>query len=240
MVHWMIQGDVDFGFGIVSIVVAGLLGAVMLNPPNGLTWISPLIAVALAFSVFAFVPLRQALEGRELVAIELDQLDRAYKQLDERPGNLGARFKIAKLVHRRGFYGHAMAIAEDALKQMPEEFFQEEHKVVATWKRTELEPGDLRGLGCVECGFSNPPGEIYCKRCGSKYLLDQAKGKWIGRTLGRKILASWVALMGVFVGIPITALALPLVPAIIGVLGISILILTILYTAFLGEKGIQA
>ena len=87
-------------------------------------------------------------------------------------------------------------------------------------------------LPCVECGTSNPPGELYCRKCGSKFLLDQAKGKWIGRAMVRKLMAVWVALMGVFVGIPLALAALPTTPALVAIIGLATLVLTTLYAAF--------
>lgn len=237
MVHWMITADIDTAYGVISITIAIALGVLVFNPPKNDSTISFLVTAAVIASVALFVPMRSVLNRHALVTIDMDAIDRAYKQLEERPNNVGARFKIAKMIYQRGIWGHAIKIAEEALKGMPEEFFGEEHKLVESWRRQN--PGkEIYGpLGCIECGLNNKPGELYCRRCGARFLLDQAKGRWIGKTLARKLMAGWIAMMGVFVGIPVAATALPPVPAMVAVAGIAMLVLTTLYAAFLGDKA---
>ena len=232
LLHWTIQGEVDTAFGVVGIIVGLGLGVAVINPPAGSEYLTPVIALAVASSVALYVPIRSAISRHELVSIDMDAIDRAYAQLEERPNNVGARFKIAKLVYGRGLHGHAIKVADDALKNMPEDFFGEEHKLVDQWKRQTHDTASFRALPCVECGTSNPPGELYCRKCGAKFLLDQAKGRWIGRAMVRKLMAVWVALMGVFVGIPLAFAALPTTPAIVAIIGLATLVLTTLYAAF--------
>jgi ribosomal protein L40E len=232
LVHWTIQGEVDAPFGILGIIVGLGLGIAVISPPAGAEYLTPIIAVAVAASVALYVPIRSAINRHELVAIDMEAIERAYRQLEERPNNVGAKFKIAKLVYGRGLHGHAITLADDALKTMPEDFFGEEHKLVDMWKRQGPDTASFRALPCVECGSSNPPGELYCKKCGSKFLLDQAKGRWVGRAMVRKLLAVWIALLGVFIGIPLALSALPTVPALVAVIGLGTLVLTTLYAAF--------
>lgn len=236
MVHWMIQAEIDTAFGLVGIVLGIGLGVLAINPPAGNEMITPLIMFAVIASVILFIPLRNVINQHELVAIDMDAIDRAYRQLEERPNNVGAKFKIAKLIYSRGLHGHAITLADEALKGMPADFFTEEHKTVDQWKRAGHDTSTFRALPCIECGTSNPPGELYCSKCGSKYLLDQAKGRWIGRAMVRKLMAGWVALLGVFVGIPISATALPPGPSLLAIAGLMILVVVTLYTAFVGNN----
>ena len=237
MVHWTIQAEIDTGFGIIAIIFGVGLGFLVFNPPAGNDFISPLITLTVVGSVVLFVPLRSIINQHELVAIDMDAIDRAYRQLEERPNNVGARFKIAKLIYARGLHGHAIKLADDALQNMPQDFFAEEHKMVESWKRAGHDAATFRALSCVECGASNPPGELYCKKCGAKFLLDQAKGKWIGKAMVRKLMAVWVAMLGVFVGIPVSAVALPPIAAAVAICGLATLIIVTLYSAFLGGRA---
>lgn len=232
LLHWTIQGDIDTGFGLIGILIGVGLGVLVLNPPQGNEYIAPLIMFAVIISVALYIPMRNVISHHELVAIDMDAIDRAYKQLEERPNNVGARFKIAKLAYSRGLHGHAITLADEALKNMPADFFGEEHKIVEGWKRQGHPAAAFRALPCVECGSSNPPGELYCKKCGAKFLLDQAKGRWIGRAMIRKLFAGWVALLGIFVGIPTSVAALPPEAAIVAIVGLCLLVGTTLYAAF--------
>ena len=232
LLHWTIQGDIDLPWGILGIGLGLALGVLVITPPAGSEYLAPVVAVVVIASVALYVPIRSVINRHELIAIDMDAIDRAYQQLEERPNNVGARFKIAKLVYGRGLHGHAIKLADEALKNMPEDFFSEEHKLVDQWKRQSHDTASFRALPCVECGSSNPPGELYCHKCGAKFLLDQAKGRWIGRAMIRKLLAVWVALLGVFVGIPTALAALPPVPALVAIIGLGTLVMTTLYAAF--------
>ena len=232
LLHWTIQGEIDAPFGILGITIGLALGAIAISPPKNNEMLTPIIAVAVVSTVALYIPIRSAINRHELVAIDMDAIERAYQQLEERPNNVGARFKIAKLVYGRGLHGHAIKLADEALKNMPDDFFAEEHKLVDMWKRQAHDTASFRALPCVECGTSNPPGELYCRKCGAKFLLDQAKGRWIGRTMIRKLMAVWIALLGVFVGIPTCFAALPQLPALFATMGLALLVLTTLYAAF--------
>lgn len=236
LLNWTIQGDIEAGYGIVGIVIGLGLGVLAMSPPEGSEFMGPVAAGAVVVTVALFIPLRGAFGKRALAAIDADAIARAYDQLDERPNNVGAKFKIAKLIYARGLQGHAIKLAEEALKGMPPDFFGEEHKLVDMWKRQALPSSTFKDLPCVECGTNNPPGELYCSRCGSKFLLDQARGRWIGRAMARKLIAGWVALLGVFIGMPISAKSLPPAAALVAIVGLAVLIITTLYAAFFGSR----
>lgn len=238
LIHWMIQGEVDGLLGFIGIVIGVGLGVLTVNPPN--PDLAPVVFLAIVATMAFFVPLRNAMNSRALVALDMSLIERAYLQLEHKPNDFGARMRIAKMIYQRGLFGHAITIAEEALKHMPEEFFLEEHKMVQRWKGSEYAPSQFRALPCVECGMGNPPGSFHCSRCGSRFLLDQAKGKWVGRTMARKLMAGWATLMAVFVLIPLAATSLPPVSAVVTVAGIGILVLIVLYVAFFAKLRLGA
>src|SRR5690242_8002550 len=78
MVHWIIQAEIDTGLGIMGIVLGFGLGILVVNPPPGNEYITPLIMFAVIGSVALFVPMRSIINRHELVSIDMDAIDRAY------------------------------------------------------------------------------------------------------------------------------------------------------------------
>jgi hypothetical protein len=206
MVQWMIQGDLDVISGMLGSILAVVLGLFTMWPPV------PALAPLFLFSVIAIIALypfvRNILEKRAHVQIDVEAVERAYDSLDEKPGNFGARWRLAQVLYTRGVNGHAVAIAEDLLQGADAQVFHDEMRILARW-REDVRPDTIRALPCMECHTMCDPGELYCPRCNSKFLLDYAKGRWLGRRSVRRLIALWVAGVAGLVGVPTAATALP-------------------------------
>lgn len=229
LIGWMITAEIDVIPGIMGIAIACIVGFVASKPP--LPLMTPILLVGSIATLVLFPFVRAALVTREMHAIDIEAIDRAYTQLEEMPVNAAIRFKIAKLSYQKGVHGHAIAVAESALAQLPERLFLEEHKMVRGWKRSSHAPEAFRPLPCVECGAMNPPGEVYCQRCGARFLLDLARGSWVGRATARRLILSWMALMLGLVGIP-AASVLPPTVAIVTIAGVLVVVVFMLVAAF--------
>jgi hypothetical protein len=203
LLQWMIQGDMDFLTGMAGSVFGIALGVLTTKPPE--PWMSPMFLLAVLAVMLIYPGIRAAIEARAHVAIDVEMLEKAYDSLAEKPGNFGARWKMAQVLFTRGLHGHAIAIAEDLLGGADQSVFYEEIKIVARWK-DQSKHVIPRPLPCLECGTLNAPGELYCSECHSKFLLDYAKGKWLGYRSLRRLIAVWIAGVSGLVGIP-TALA---------------------------------
>jgi hypothetical protein len=206
-IGWMIQTDVDVISGLAGVTLAigiGLVAMIARDPR-----VPPLILIAEVVTLAAFPIVRAVLNRHALNAVDAEAIERAYEALSERPGNPGLTFRLAKAVYNRGLVAHAIALAETALQQMPRNLFEEEHGILRGWKRTKQAAEPPRPLPCLDCSTPNEPGLIHCKRCGSPFLLDYARGKWVGRSLARKLVAAWAALMVAIVGIPWASMSLP-------------------------------
>ena len=205
LVGWIIQGEVDALGGIAGILIALVMG--------GMAWVSPEQAPYLligALSIVILFPIARALKDkRELAQIDLHQLERAYEQLSLKPDNVGAKIKIAKTLYDRGAHEHAAAVVEKAIKGLPKQIYEEEHRLVKQWRRGLVSNGSGE-LPCVVCNAKNKPGELFCYRCGAPFLLHYAKGHWVHPSVIRRLLVVWMAAMISIVGIPLTASKIPM------------------------------
>lgn len=210
LISWTIMGEIDALFGIVGAFLGIALGvAIMLQPHPSL---APYLVASVFTLVLVFPYLRSVLTRRELAQIDIESIERAYEQLDERPDGFGPKMRIARLIYGRGLRGHAITLAEEALKPFPRSFVEDDLRQVRIWKATAI-PDDFHPIRCLECGKENPSGTLFCLRCHSRILLRYARGSWSGKRSARRLLAAWIASMAGLVGIPLAGIALPPVAA---------------------------
>lgn len=189
LMYWMIGGDVDALVGIPGIIVAFGLGFVSMRPPTPQTPYYTLFG--LTGTLILFPILRKIMHARELRSIDVEAIERSYEQLTFKINNPSSRFRIAKHLHALGHVGHAIAVAERALLELPVQFFRDEHRAVAQWKAMRHSASSYNPIECVRCGFSNLPGEVLCGRCGGPFLLDRVKGRIVDESLGKRLLIGW-------------------------------------------------
>lgn len=232
LISWTVMGEIDALFGIVGAMLGIALGAAIMLQPN--PQLAPFLVVAVFTLVAIFPWLRSLAQRRELALIDIEAIERAYEQLMERPDSFGPKLRIARLIYARGLHGHAIVLAEEALKPLPKSLAEDDMRQVRLWKLS-ARPEDFRAIHCVECGRENPPGTLFCSRCRAPILLFHAKGSWTGRRTTRKLLAAWVACMASLVGIPLAATTMP--PSASGVV-VSLLLLgagALVFVAFRPE-----
>ncbi len=221
LVNWSIVGDIDFLSAFLGISVALGLGYVSFNPPvPGMT---PYIFATVALSVVLYPIARASMAKRERSAIEIEGIEQGYTLLGQRPSNPVARLKIAQHLYTLGHHGHAIAIADSVIKQLPERVFLDEHRMVRLWKAAPPRASAYNPISCVECGHLNPPGQVHCSNCGEPFLLHVVKGRFVPSQLGRRLVAVWIVLVFLVGGIPMAASqpASVSVPIVFGLLVIS-------------------
>lgn len=210
LISWSIMGEIDALFGIVGAFLGIALGvAIMLQPHPSL---APYLVASVFTLVLVFPYLRSLLTRRELAQIDIESIERAYEQLGERPDGFGPKMRIARLIYGRGLRGHAITLAEEALKPFPRSTVEDDLRQLRIWKASATTE-DFGPIRCLECGKENPVGTLFCRRCHSRILLRYAKGSWSGKRSARKLLSAWIASMAGLVGIPLAAIALPPVGA---------------------------
>ncbi len=234
LIHWMITADIDVPSGLLGIFTGLALAYFTLKPP--IPMLSPVFFGVTWLTVLLYPAIKSSLDKRALVAIDLESLDKAYSGLALKPDNVGLKLKVARLVYSRGLLGHAIVLAEDALKGMPEQLFQDEMKMIAGWKQAAGNPTKIRSLPCLECTYPNAPGRLHCERCGAPFLLHHARGKWLGPNLAKRVVSGWFAGMAMFIGIPMAISFLQTWQAIIVSLALLFGSGALLYGAFKPER----
>lgn len=230
LIHWAIQGDVDVISALVGICVGLALGLTAITAKE--PYMPPLILAGVLVTSIAFPVVRTTLNKRALDQIDIEAIEKAYEQLRLQPTNAAAKFKLAKTIYNKGMPAHALALAEDAIQGMPEAIFPEENRILKSWRHYRIAPNQKGPLACVDCGVYNQPGMTHCQRCRAPFLLDNARGSWVGRSLARKFIAAWVSIMVALVGIPYVTGAFPAaisIPLIIVLMGLAILVIVITF-----------
>ncbi|MCH7946032.1 MAG: zinc ribbon domain-containing protein, partial [Armatimonadetes bacterium] len=202
LVSWMVMGEVDPLFGVPGILVGLTLGYVAMAPPEPVY--SPLALACLVGTMIVFPIAKRHLDRRAMIQIEILQIESAYRVLAIKPDHAPAKFKLAESLYARGLVGPAIGVGEAALAGMPKSLFPEENVTVGRWKAQAKGSELQRQIPCLECGRPNKAGAIHCERCGSPFLSAYARGRWLGPSLARKLVASWVAAAVALVGLPLT------------------------------------
>jgi hypothetical protein len=179
--------------------------------------------------MFPFV--RAAMDKKALRSIDIEALEKAYAALALRPDNVMAKIKIARVLWDLGVCGHAIRIVESQLPSMPQRFFGEDIRMLKRWHMMKVEAHFFSPVNCVECQTSNEAGLLYCRQCGTPFLIDFVKGRVVGKRLGRKLISAWIALIAILIGIP-AAEAMPPAPSIVVIVSMMLLAVTIVFLAF--------
>jgi hypothetical protein len=218
MVGWMVQGDVDFLPGALSIAMALALALGAMNPP--LPWMGPLCFLAALLTVVAFVPIRKAIAARDLRQIDDDQLRGAYEAWQRHPGNVAAVYRMATLMAQKGKYAQAVALADQALPSMPASAFRAEHRAVEAWRQHAVAGPTVEQ--CPGCDRPNPIGTIRCPGCGGAVVLGVLKGR--SGIVGRVLAVWFVAVAALVAGPYVVALARtqPVVASVIAVVVLAV------------------
>lgn len=202
-ISWSIMGDIEPIVGVLGTGAAFALLYALHAAPTPL--FAVLGTVVLYGTVIAIPISRRHLSKRRFAEMDVEQIESAYRMLSVKPDNPAAKYRMAEGLYARGCLWQAVAIAEDALEQLPELGFEAERRAVGGWRRAAEARNQVSSLPCLQCGHVNQPESVYCGRCRSSYLVEHARGRWLSRSLGRKLLAAWVVGLVVFVGVPYVA-----------------------------------
>ncbi|MHB8636256.1 MAG: hypothetical protein ACYC96_07265 [Fimbriimonadaceae bacterium] len=212
LVVWAIQGDLEFPIAVVGCGIALALGYLTMNPPR--PEFAPWIAIATAAPVLSYPFLSNASRKRALVQIDVEEVERAYDALGQQPQNPALKFRLAKALFNRGMVHAALAIAEPALKELPRRHYMDENRMIVGW-RSHAVGKPPASYGCLQCGFHNRPGTVFCQGCGGRLFLPHAEGRWVGKATMQKVLVVWFSLMLLVFGIPAATMALQPVAALV-------------------------
>jgi len=230
LINWMITAEIDTISGLFGVCLALLIGFFAVNPPH--PSLAP-VFVLVAFATIAIAPVtRAAMNKAALQSIEVEAIERAYEMLSTKPDNFGAKIRLARALWAKGIRSHAVAIADGALRNAPEQMFAEEHRMLRQWRQAEEDAPGVQRIKCVDCGVPNVPGGMFCSRCGAPFLLDYAQGKFVKSGVIQRVTAGWIAAVAALVAIPSVAVGFP---PIVAMIAIPLLVFVggyLLYAAF--------
>lgn len=201
--HWSIQGDLDWLVGLPALVSTLLLAA-------SVTWVkhpiySPFIAMGMFVALVALPFVTRAMNTHAHRSIDRDQLTRAVRVASQSTSK-APRMRIATELYQAGHGDWAVALAEQALPEMPAHMFPHEHGMFNAWKQIGHSADRAMPLSCLACGRRNGPEDVVCAGCGHTYLVDHATGGGgSGTVVGRKMIGLWCVAMLLLVGIPSAA-----------------------------------
>ncbi|HWD40545.1 MAG TPA: zinc ribbon domain-containing protein [Fimbriimonas sp.] len=229
VIQWTIGGDVDPLTGVVGIFVALGLGYAAVSPPVPI--VSPIACGIVFLTVLTYPAFQLFLHKHQTHSIDIEVIEKAYRGIGQHPANPLVKFKLAEAVYRVGLIGHAVAIGDAALANVPERIATEEHRVLKRWKSSGVPPNTLQPIPCVDCQTPCEPGWTHCRNCGGFFLLDRSKGKILPTGVVRKLTAIWVTAVVLIVGIP-SLTALPTPSSYIGMGGTVIVAAGVILIAF--------
>lgn len=225
LVGWMITDDVDSLVGVVGILVLLTIGYLCIDPP---TPSLPRYLFPALYASYAVVPIilfagnRMALRG-----VDVESFEKAYEALGTRRENPGAKFRLAKALSRLGHLGHALAIADAALRGQDPNVFREEFRDLHSW-RLARDHGTIDippDVACYDCHAPNPAGLVFCKVCGAPHLKALVKGVGLKAKVVTKLFGSWLLLLALIAAIPVSANKLPatwVVPAVLTEIAVAL------------------
>lgn len=180
----------------------------------------------LAGVIYPFV--RVGLTNRANLQIDVDIMEAAYRQLDEKQTNVGAKVQLAKVLHRRGQYISALTLLTDAVEASGDGL-EDEKRVLRNWESQHGKASRSRRVRCPRCNAMTPGSERYCRNCAGPVLIYLAGGLNILSTAPLKMFYIWAAAVCMVIVAPGLAMTLPLPVAIGSIVGIVLIALYLMY-----------
>lgn len=231
LVHWMVAGEIDFLTGICGLFMTLVMVVFTNRPPAD--WVSPVIFFGMIGVVIGIPLWRKFVDLKFLTDIDIERLERAYKSLDQHPGEAMRQFAIAKILFDMNLCGHAVGVARIAVANYPKIALTTEEHELRRWEATILnKPQEL--LNCLSCGTKGEFDKLYCQKCGSPYVLYHFKLPQKNGTSNQVILM-WAFMFFAILMIPILVTLGPL-PTLLGI-PIVLALLAIFATKLFRKKG---
>ncbi len=225
IIGWMISDEIGNVEGFFSIgLVFGLCVLAV-------TTSHVAIAMAACFSLLVaggMYPLvRGQLNRRAHLMIDLDIMRSAYRQLDTKNTNVGAKVQLARMCYKRGMVGSAVALMDEAVGVAPN-LLEDERRTLESWRALHGKTVSQRDVRCPKCNATNKPSERYCQHCKVALLINLAGGGQVLKGTPLKVFWLWLVAVASLVVAPALAFSLAAayaVPAILGLLTLSGLVL---------------
>jgi hypothetical protein len=214
IVGWLIGEEIGTFEGTFAIGLVFGLALLAIRSSDPMISLAACVSLVISGGVFPFI--RTALNRREHLMIDIGQMKSAYRQLDAKATNVGAKVQLAKMCYRRGLHSSAMALMEEAVSAAPD-LLEDEKRMLRTWESEHGPTAKERDVRCPKCMAMNRSSVRYCKRCGTALLISLAGGAALLRGEPLRVFWMWTIAAAVLVVCPALALTLEPVPAILAV-----------------------
>jgi hypothetical protein len=227
LVGWMITDEIGMLegiFGISAVLALLFITAQVKEPFFGMMAVLALMVAGILYPV-----IRSAMSSRAHLQIDMDLMWAAYRLLDARRTNVGAKVQLAKLCYKRGLTASAIALLRDAVDSAPE-LLKDEKKVLQLWESEQARMGPTPSfLQCPKCLSPNTINSRYCRHCGVAILLHLAGRSWIQNTILLNAFYIWAITVAALVLVPYALHALPPVYAAIAIILILVMSTLLFY-----------
>jgi len=234
IVHLMIGGEIDFWIGLIVMMLLLLMIFVCNRPPAD--WVSPIIFLVVLAAGVGW-PIYDRIVGMKMMTdIDIERLERAYKNLDMNPTDGLRQFHLARILVEMNLAGHAVGIARGAINNIPKIAKTNEDYELKQWESLILNrPQEL--LNCPSCKTQGVFEKAYCARCGSPYILYHFKLP-AEKSSPVQLVLLWVLLIFGLILVPVLAGMGPIATLI----GIPIIIASLIFaiTKLVKSKGAPA
>ena len=210
IVYKMVDGDIPFLSGAVSLVLIMFMLALAISSPSPLLTALIFVISLAGMSLFPFAA--NQLEVAELRKFDTERLVMAYNAYTERPDNISAVFEISRRLYAHGMKANAIGLAGAALNTLSKNLdpvsnksfrdaFRSEEQTLKTWHReAHAHPEIMKPVPCPNCGHINPLETLICEKCKRPYLLDAAHRMHIKPLIYGRLVLAFATLAGVIVG----------------------------------------
>jgi ribosomal protein L40E len=171
---WLVEGTLDFGMAMFSIV--------MLLALLGLTWNSQgtvwmLVFVVLLLGACIALPfLGGMLNARSMKVLEDEDITKYRRAIEHDPDNASAYAFLGDALMKRGSYVAAISQYERAMDLNPR-FESCKHKLERARQAADGMQYETRVIVCENCKADNPASNKNCARCGT--TLQMGFSQWI-------------------------------------------------------------
>lgn len=225
IVGWMISDEVGSLEGTFSIGLVFSLCVLAITTTEVMVSMAACFSLLIAGAIYPLVKVH--LHRRAHLMIDLDIMRSAYRQLDAKSTNVGAKVQLAKMCYKRGLIGPALALMKEAVADAPTAL-QDEKRTVDVWESMHGKSLSDREIRCPRCSATNKPSERYCRHCKSALLINLAGGGQLMNGTPLRVFWVWVVAVATLIVAPALAIVLPptySIPAMAGLLLLSAIVL---------------
>ncbi len=234
LVGWMITDEIGSVEGWTGI--GAVVGLVVVAFTTKIELLSLGACIGLWVAGVLYPLIRLGMINRANLQIDVEIMESAYRQLDEKNNDIGAKVQLARVLYKRGAHATAIGLLAEAVQSGPEGMDQEA-RTLRIWQSLHGESPKGRKIRCLRCGGLTPANERYCRKCTGPVLIYEAGGLNVLRTAPLKMFYVWLITVSLVILAPGFAVALPFPVAAACILALVLLAVLLMHRTARGAVG---